>query len=506
MAYSTCLLIFSIVIIMGLIANKQTKLAQDVHPALAFVLIWVMIIWLSFVEGGQASLVGLAPINGALFKDTHPIAYKATSVCHKGDGLDRYLMGRQFCVLFTVFVINLSGAPVKDASLWGFPDMLDKVFLGSGLAMILFTCMVGQLNTQVNASHCMLDYLNQYLNLLTFWITMGIEFSGIMHASYLIQIIVGKLAGQPIQSNEEPKTGMVAAFFWGRVIMSVVLLCFSCAVTLAALFQGNTTMWDGIPEAASIVLFFLLLSVVGMLEGMQIAFFAVAKLRKEDRGNAKCAQMTCDLLYKGKGMNLPGFMIGRQLCVVSCFFVIARVTTIKMKDGEPDIFGVSDWVQNLFNTGLLGAVITTILGSISWQLVASAFPIAFLSNPFTYILLRICLFLEWTGICSGAWVIAKIHRKIAGFQRDEVYIGTAEERAAKNMGDHEEELHVGAGHMIKLPGFAEEAPASLQELMRSNPEVAKYIESLHSQNGGAADHETAAGSDDLDLEMQEAEA
>jgi hypothetical protein len=339
----------------------------------------------------------------------------------------------------------------------------------------------------------MLDYLNQYLNLLTFWITMGIEFSGIMHASYLIQLIVGKLAGKPIESNEEPKTGMVAAFFWGRVIMSVVLLCFSCAVTLAALFQGNTTMWDGIPEAASIVLFFLLLSVVGMLEGMQIAFFAVAKLRKEDRGNAKCAQMTCDLLYKGKGMNLPGFMIGRQLCVVSCFFVIARVTTIKMKDGEPNIFGVSDWVQNLFNTGLLGAVITTILGSISWQLVASAFPIAFLSNPFTYILLRICLFLEWTGICSGAWVIAKIHRKIAGFQRDEVYIGTAEERAAMKMEDHEEDIHVGVGHMIKLPGFAEDCPESLLELMKSDPAVAKYIESLH----GEENKDVETGADDV---------
>merc|ERR1712150_288970 len=113
---------------------------------------------------------------------------------------------------------------------------------------------------------------------------------------------------------------------------------------------------------------------------------------------------------------------------------------------------------------------------ISWQLVASAFPIAMLSNPFTYIFLNICLFLEATGIASGAWVLAAIHKKIAGFQRDEVYIGTAEERAAKNMGDDETALHLGAGHALKLPGFADNAPDALKELFSKDPSVREYIE------------------------------
>jgi hypothetical protein len=84
---------------------------------------------------------------------------------------------------------------------------------------------------------------------------------------------------------------------------------------------------------------------------------------------------------------------------------------------------------------------------------------AFLST-LTYIFLRICLFLEATGICS-AWVLA-INKTIAGYQRDEVYIGTAEERAAKDHADDDEQLHMGPGHPRKLPvllrtypGFAE---------------------------------------------------
>jgi len=85
-------------------------------------------------------------------------------------------------------------------------------------------------------------------------------------------------------------------------------------------------------------------------------------------------------------------------------------------------------------------LITTIIGSISWQLVAASFPIAFLSNPLTYILLRISLFLEGTGICQASWVMAAVHKRIANYQRDEVYIGTAEERAAKEVKDTDDSV------------------------------------------------------------------
>lgn len=223
-------------------------------------------------------------------------------------------------------------------------------------------------------------------------------------------------------------------FFWFRVALSLAILTFSLVVTMAALFEGKTTMWDSVPGVIAVILFFLLMSVVGMLEGMQIAFFAVAKMTEAERGDGIWAKRTCDILYNQRnGLNLPAFMIGRQLCVVTCFFVIARVTTQNVEVGEENVMGLPDGVQDFLGFGFQGALITTILGSISWQLVAGAFPIAFLSTPVTYILLRICLLLEATGICNGAWVLAAIHRRIAGFQLDEVYIGTAEERTKSKM-------------------------------------------------------------------------
>merc|ERR1712048_1264656 len=203
----------------------------------------------------------------------------------------------------------------------------------------------------------------------------------------------------------------------------------------------------------------------------------VAKLTADERGENSWALSTCDILYNRRnGLNLPGFMIGRQLCVVTCFFVVARVTTQQIEEGESNVLGISDGLQNFLNLGFQGALITTILGSISWQLVAGAFPVAFLSNPFTWILLMICLFLEGTGICNGAWVLAGIHKAIAGFQRDEVYIGTAEERAARGMkDDSKREIDMPALSGFGIPEFETKAPKSLRDLAESDPEVGAYL-------------------------------
>jgi hypothetical protein len=218
------------------------------------------------IEGSQASLVGLSPIRSELYKDTHKKTAMVTAIVHTGDNLDRYLLGRQFMVVLIVFTINLSGAPLKGVELWGFPPFITNVFLNTGFAMILFTAMIGQLNSQVNASHCMLDYINNYFALFTIWVAMAIEFSGLLHASYVVHMIVSKLAGKPVESFEDPRTPQQEIFFWLRCLLSITILGFCVAVTVVALFDGQTTMWEGVPPAVAIIIFLVLMCVVGMLE------------------------------------------------------------------------------------------------------------------------------------------------------------------------------------------------------------------------------------------------
>jgi hypothetical protein len=139
--FSSILLVWCVTLVMGLVFTEQTELAHQVHPALAFVVLLISISWLTMVEGGQGAIVGLGPVNGDLYKDTHPFAYKCTSIVHKGDNLDRYLLGRQFMVILIVFTVELAGAPSGTVEPWGFPDWVINLFLASGLAMILFTCV-----------------------------------------------------------------------------------------------------------------------------------------------------------------------------------------------------------------------------------------------------------------------------------------------------------------------------------------------------------------------------
>lgn len=157
-AYSTILLLFCLSLILGAVLTRQTKLSADVNPSLAFVVLIISISWLTMVEGGQGAIVGLGPVNTDLYKESHSKTLICTSTVHKGDNLDRYLLGRQFMVILIVFAVESAGAATRYESMWNIPDWLANIFLSSGLAMILFTCMVGQLNSEINGCHCMLDF------------------------------------------------------------------------------------------------------------------------------------------------------------------------------------------------------------------------------------------------------------------------------------------------------------------------------------------------------------
>ena len=130
------------------------------------------------------------------------------------------------------------------------------------------------------------------------------------------------------------------------------------------------------------------------MEGMQIAAFALINMPDEELSQHGVASANCKLMFAGQ--NLQAFLIGRQIFVASLMFIVAKIATISIADGGDNIFNVPDGFQSFLDTGLLGAIVLTII--------ASSFPLAFMSNLVIYIIIRICLVLEGTGICSAAWL------------------------------------------------------------------------------------------------------
>ena len=86
----------------------------------------------------------------------------------------------------------------------------------------------------------MIDYINNYFALFTLYVCMFVEFTGIMHCSYLVQNVLAFASGTPAVRNEPPRRGAAFLFFWGRVLVSLAILGFCLAVTLVALFNGQT--------------------------------------------------------------------------------------------------------------------------------------------------------------------------------------------------------------------------------------------------------------------------
>jgi Silicon transporter len=429
--FSVGLLTFSVIVVVASIFSKQTVATgtYNIHSAIVFLVFLFLVLWLAMLEGGQGALVGLQPVDPSLYSKSHPRAFKCTALAHKGDNMERFIVGRQFLTVMVVFVINLMTTAISDPNVLDLRGGVTNVFLENGVAVILTTITFGQLTAQVNSANCMLDFINNYFMLFSEYVSLAIEMSGLLHAVYLVQILFSVMTGTPVDSNEPPRSLASIFLFWARVTLSVAILYYAFAVTLVALFQEQTNMWDGVPPAASVVSLFILMALVGVMEGMQIALFAVVNMPEEEIAGHPTAAQNCRLISTGQ--NLQAFLIGRQIFVTCCMFIVARITSVNVDLDDlnsKNIFGVSDAVQRFFNTGLLGAVITTIVASLIWRIIASSFPVVFLSNPLIYIIIRACILLESSGICSSAWLLAAIHKQVVGYQLDVIYIGPPDKR------------------------------------------------------------------------------
>jgi len=435
--YSLTLLIFCITIVSSAIKNNQTKAAESNIPTgAAFCILWFLLIFLGVIEGGQGCLVGLVPVDKAKYEKTHPWTLKNTLLAHKGDNVERYIVGRQFNVFLIVFVINaLIAGGLSTGKVFGFSTKFCQVFIGNNVALILFVIMVGQLAPQVNAASCMLDFINNPFMYCTTWFALLIEWSGMLHSVYFFQICFSKITKMPIESNEPPKTGLKLGFFWFQVTYSLFFLCGAMAVVFEGLRIEVTGMWKGTPVWASFIALFVLMIFVGLMEGMQIAAFAVLKVPEEEyKHTHKLAHANCTLMFRGK--NLENFLVGRQIMVTACMFVVAKICTSDadaVKTRGENIFNVSDGLQSFFNYGFPGALMTTVIASLVWRVLAKNYSFAFMSVFVIYGIIWICLLLNWSGLCSASFLLGTCIKKAFRLKKDSHYIGETE--AGKELHD-----------------------------------------------------------------------
>merc|ERR1719491_1008372 len=161
------------------------------------------------MEGGLNCMVGLQPIPYAAYQHTHPKTYLSTSLSHNGQNIERFIVGRQYLDLMIVFITSFMVSTVDDASVLGLPKIVNDIFLGSDLAVILCTIVFGQLIAQINCAHSMLDFINNWGMVVSTYIALCVEASGILHAVYFVQIIFTKIVEYKQQNKSNNNNNIV---------------------------------------------------------------------------------------------------------------------------------------------------------------------------------------------------------------------------------------------------------------------------------------------------------
>jgi hypothetical protein len=423
-AFSLCLLIFSIILVSAAIFQKQTRATggdYSLHPAIAFVMFWVLLLWLALMEGGLNCIVGLQPVDKALYAHSHPLAHGCTVLTHGEGRIARFIVGRQYLDLSIIFTSNFMATAIQNASVMGLPDLVSDIFLETNLAVSIIVIVIGQLISQVNSSKSTLDYINNYAMLTTSYLALFVEASGILHVVYLIEMIVHKISGKEDVSPK--KSPLVKCAFWARVALSVVIIGFTLVATFYAIFRGETKMWAGVPSYASVILLIGLTLIAGIMDALQIAFMAVVHMSEDELKKHPVAQRNCQHVFSGQ--NLQMFMVGRQIFHTFILFTIARIISL---DFSENVFGVSDFIQKMLEVGVLGALMTTAFASLSWRILANTFPMAFLSCPLTAPIIYICILFDRCGICYVAWPMARIVEIVFNLKDDSYYLGCSDDR------------------------------------------------------------------------------
>jgi len=203
-----------------------------------------------------------------------------------------------------------------------------------------------------------------------------------------------------------------------RFVFSFALLVFSGVVTCYAIVEQKTNMWKGVPGWASMIIFLLVLFLLGVMEGLQIALVELKRQEPESYKNShpvayKLGQMAM------KGDNVERFLMGRQVFVVCLVFFAAKLTTIHGNSESGFLFYVPDWVQALFlETGLLACVVVVIIAQLMPQIVASLYPTQFLQLIVMKPAYYACIVLETTGITHFCWVLSWIMSRVLRMKKE----------------------------------------------------------------------------------------
>lgn len=393
--------------------------AGSTHPFFEFVLFWSMLFWIAMLEGCQISVVGLQVYDAESFKDSHPRAYRCCKKVHKGPNVERFLVGRQFLLLFNGFLCSrVGGGQAVDRfemGSWTWSREFTQFFFSNGVLLMIVIVALGQLPTQLVAADRLLGFFDLPLGhyYLVVMPCLIVEAIGLTHSSYLLKDFLCWISGIDQSQADPAKALNKDGLHWFRCALSVAAVLMSAIFVIKgiALSQTNATEgagWSRLPGGVAVIVSLFFIFMLASAEGIQVSIIALATVDGETyRERSPMAYRVAKLGLAGR--NMSAFLVGRQFLTAMNMVLLARVTSYAGSDGvllEGGDWGMGKFFNTLLQTGFIGAVLVVNVAQLASQVTASLFPISVINNTFMYWLLQLMLFIEAIGIVNACWPLA----------------------------------------------------------------------------------------------------
>jgi len=411
--------------------NNPPWKVEDGSAFLEFCLFWAMLFWIAMLEGCQISVVGLQGFDPESFRETHPRAYICCKLVHTGPNVERFLVGRQFLLLFNGFLCSRvgggSGIDNYEFGSWTWTHHFTQFFYSNNVLLMIVIVAFGQLPCQLVAADKMLGFFDLPLGhvYLVVWPCLIVESIGLTHSSYLLKDVLCWISGIDITTADPEKELTKDALHWAKCALSVFAVCFSATFVVKglSLSQTNATEgpgWEKLPGGAAVAVSFLFIFMLACAEGIQVSVIALATVEGDSyKTKSPLAYRTAALALKGR--NMSAFLAGRQFLTAMNMVLLARVTSYAGSDGEllpGGDWGMGTFFNTLLQTGFIGAILVVNVAQLASQVTASIFPIAVINNYFMYWMLLLMLFIEAFGIVNACWPLAYFVERCFGMTDD----------------------------------------------------------------------------------------
>ena len=183
--WSTCLVLFSLCVIFYSVTQKYCVL--QANPVLLFFILFAATLLLAYVEALHYANVSVEKWDMTPYKERFPRACETQKLVKTNKLVQRFLVGRQFFVIFVVFTISeITSFPYINPNMWGMPPSFVLVVCQIGIPGVMWVLTIGQLIPQLYVEEFTLPFLNLYgCNFVT-RLAFAAEFIGICHFSWIL--------------------------------------------------------------------------------------------------------------------------------------------------------------------------------------------------------------------------------------------------------------------------------------------------------------------------------